>query len=153
LDSSTWTLMLFVCGFKNFPPFLQSLFKISIVEIFDEWWPLEWWSIVFKPLEFRQLSVIDDEIVERNLWSFVKNGWIFKNTNCSFCYLDCKMNPSYLYWNKIMTQSFGILINIRFGVCGCNWLYDVQATLMWKNQWIDTWYLDLVQGGASSYLM
>jgi hypothetical protein len=52
-----------------------------------------------------------------------------------------------------MTQSFGILINIQFGICGCNWLYDVQAKLMWKNQWIDTWYADLVQGGASSYLM
>jgi hypothetical protein len=53
-----------------------------------------------------------------------------------------------------MTQSFGILINIQFGICGCNWLYDVhQATLMSKNQWIDTWYVDLVQGGASSYLM
>jgi hypothetical protein len=28
-----------------------------------------------------------------------------------------------------MTQSFGILINIQFGICGCNWLYDVQATV------------------------
>ncbi len=80
--------------------------------------------------------------------------WYFKITNYSFCYLDYEMNPSYLYWNKIMTQSFGILINIQFGICGCNWLYDVhQATLMSKNQWIDTWYVDLVQGGASSYLM
>lgn len=63
---------------QNFPPFIQSLFKISIGEIFDEWWQLEWWSIVFKPFGFRQLSVIDDEIVERNLWSFVKNGWTFQ---------------------------------------------------------------------------